>query len=231
MTANPAPWSQTEAALRGIFDRRWYTNHGPAAQALERRLSALLDGREVVAIANAAIALLMALEALGLTGRVLLPALAPPRCAQALRLAGLQAVFCDVDPATGHITAATARAALTADTAAIVAVHRWGGACDMAGLAALAAERGVPLLVDAGDGFGCHLSAPGPSEVELFAFEGTGIVDGAGSACLATRDGALAARLRNIRSSYGAGSDSRREPHRQWPGLGSAGCLRAAGAG
>ncbi len=203
--ANAAAWQQTETALRDIFARRWYTNHGPAAQSLERRLAGLLDAGEILVTANAGIGLIMMLEGLGLQGEVVLSGLAHPRCVPALQFTGLQPVFCDVDPQTGHMTPAAAAASMTPRTAAILASNRWGGACDIVGLAAVADRFGVPLLLESSEGFGCLREGPGRGQMELFAFDDVGIVHGANGACVVTDDASLASRLRNIRSSYGAG--------------------------
>ncbi|HEY0207259.1 MAG TPA: DegT/DnrJ/EryC1/StrS family aminotransferase [Acetobacteraceae bacterium] len=191
MNAYRPAWPQVEAMLDGILARRYYTNHGPLAQELEARLAEAHAVRHAVAVTNPAIALIMAVEALGLRGAVVLSALAPCGWAQAVAWAGLATLFCDVDAAGFGLTAATAGAGLTPGASAILA-----GPADLRGeLAALAAAQGLAFIAEgapaAGHGAG------------LLALPGLG--DDAGAACLLTDDGALAARLRNIRSSYGAG--------------------------
>lgn len=183
-------WPRVEAMLDGILARHYYTNQGPLAQALEARLSKAHAVPHAIAVTNPAIALIMAIEALGVRGAVALSALAPRRCAQAIAWAGLAPVFCEVDRAGCVLTAATAGARLTPEVGAILA----GPADARADLAALAALRGLAFLAEgapwAGQGVGV-LTLPGQG-------------DDAGAACLLTNDDALAARLRSIRSSYGA---------------------------
>src|SRR4051794_3111731 len=77
-------WAAVETALHGILDRRWYTNHGPLAKRLEAECSAATGAQHAVAVTNPTIGLIMIADALGLSGEVILSALAPPRCAQAL---------------------------------------------------------------------------------------------------------------------------------------------------
>lgn len=202
-------WERYEAAMRDIFTRRWYTNQGPLALQLEHRLQAQLDVPHAVCVANVTIGLMMAFEALNLRGRVLVPNVCNRSVLHALAWCGLEAVFCDVDADTGLLTA---RALVGADDAstcsAIVAGHMWGNLCDTAALAALALARGVPLIVDASHAFGSR--APSTASraahvVEVYAFDEFNLIHAAGGACVATHDDELAARLRNIRSSYGAG--------------------------
>ena len=166
-------WRDIEAALDGMLDRRWYTNHGPMAQALEARAAQVYGVRHAVVVANPTIGLVMLLEALTLKGEVLVPPGARTRCHQALRWAGLTATS-RIGPGVAAILCSPADVD-----------YHW---------AAEAAAAGVAFLTD---GLGAHL---GPALVDLLAWG-----DDAGAACVATDDDALAARLRNIRSSYGAG--------------------------
>ena len=191
-------WDRVEAMLDGILARRYYTNHGPLAQALEARVAGLRGVAHAIAVTNPSIALVMLIEALGLAGSVALPALAPRRCAQSVAWAGLQPRFCDVSP-MGGMTAATARAGIGPDTSVILTVCDGGEAGqDNAGdeVAALAAGRGLAFVRD--EAFG-----EGRGGIGLMTLPGQG--DDAGAACILTGDAGLAARLRNIRSSYGAG--------------------------
>ncbi len=190
-------WDRVEVMFDGILARRYYTNHGPLAQALEARVADLCSVGHAIAVTNPAIALVMVIEASGLAGSVALSALAPRRCAQSVAWAGLQPRFCDVSP-MGVMTAATARAGLGPDTSAILGISDGAAGPDNASdeVAALAAGRGLTLMHD--ESFG-----EGRRGVGLITLPGQG--DDAGAACILTGDAGLAARLRNIRSSYGAG--------------------------
>ena len=57
-------------------------------------------------------------------------------------------VFADVDPLTCNVTTAAVAARITPRTRAIVATHLFGNPCDVAGLRALADERGIMLIED-----------------------------------------------------------------------------------
>ena len=184
-------WAAVEAAVDGILERRWYTNHGPMAHALEAEVARLASVRHAIAATNPVIALIMLIEALELHGAVLVPALAPMRCAQAVRWAGLRPVFGEVDGERFSTTKGIADGAIGPEVEAIMLA----AGADEGGLMALAAARGLRVLRDGPGGGGV------PSVLHL-----AGCGDDAGAGCVLTDDDLLAARLRSIRSSYGAGT-------------------------
>ncbi len=202
-------WDRYEAAMRNLFERGWYTNHGPLAQQLEARLAERMKVRHVVCVTNATIGLVMACEALGLTGKVILPSFTFIATAQALSWTRLTPVFCDVDPRTHQITAELIEPLIDAETSAILAVNLWGDACPAAPLQALADRHGIRLFFDSAHAMGCEIGGVPVGnfgDCEVFSFHATKVFSSAEGGCIATNDDALAARLRNIRSSYGAGS-------------------------
>lgn len=69
----------------------------------------------------------------------------------------LRPVFIDVDPHSTNVAPQAVRAAITPRTVAISVCHNFGNPCDMAGLQAVAAEHGLPLVVDAAHGFGAKM--------------------------------------------------------------------------
>src|SRR5271157_4540555 len=90
-------WEQYEVAMRGIVDRKYYTNHGPLVRELEARLEDFLQIKNAVTVTNATVGLYLACLALGLEGQILMPSFTFIATAQAAALAGLDPVLCDVD--------------------------------------------------------------------------------------------------------------------------------------
>lgn len=202
---NPPPLEAVETAFRAIFERRWYANHGPLVRQFEPAFADFLGVRHAVAVTNGTVALMILARALEVSGEVIVPAFTFPATAQALVWAGLEPVFCDVDPATHNLSTEQVRRRLTPRTTAILGVHLWGRACDPEGLAALARERGLRLAFDACHAIACtHGGRPigGLGDAEVFSFHATKIINGAEGGCITTNDDALAARLRTIRSFH-----------------------------
>lgn len=203
-------WDRYEAAMRGIFDRAYYTNHGPLAQEFESRLSAHLGVRHAIAVTNATVGLIIAAKALSLSGSVILPAFASLGTAQSVTWAGLEPAFCDVDPVTHHMRPELVEPLMDRRVAAIMGVNLWGGSCNPLELEKMAARYGVPLYFDSSHAFGCSINgAPigGFGELEVFSFHATDVLSTLEGGAVCTNDDELAARVRNIRSSYGAGRE------------------------
>ena len=202
-------WSAYEEAMRGIFEREYYTNQGPLTQQLEQVLQERLGVRHAICVTNATIGLLMAADALGLRGKVITPAFSFIATSQSLTWAGLEPLFCDVDPLTHQLDPAQVERLLEDETvSAILAVNLWGDVCAHDRLRQLADRRGVPLYYDSAHAFGCAVAGRAVGNfgsIEVFSFHATKVLSAAEGGCVCTNDDELAARLRNIRSSYGAG--------------------------
>ncbi len=201
-----ASWDRYEAAMRSIFDRQYYTNHGPAVQQLEERLQGHFGVRNVLTVSNATVGLYLAAKAIGLRGKAIMPAFTFVATAQALSWAGVEPVFCDVERDTHQISPATAEPALGPGVDAVVGVNLWGGTCDPPLMESWAQEQELELVFDSAQAFGCEtrsgrLGAFGRAEV--FSFHATKILSAAEGGCITTDDDDLAERIRNMRSNYG----------------------------
>src|SRR5439155_913049 len=119
--------------------------------------------------------------------------------------AGATPVACDVEDGTGLLDPEAAAAVIGPRTAAIVAVHLYGQACDMDALGALARRHGLLLVEDAAQAHGaCWRGRPVGSlgDAACFSFypsKNLGALGDGGAIC--TGDDELAdaaARLRHV---------------------------------
>ena len=69
---------------------------------------------------------------------------------------GLVPVFADVDGETLNMDARSVRERITERTGAILAVHHSGLAADLDALAAIGRERGIPVVEDCAQAYGCE---------------------------------------------------------------------------
>lgn len=201
-------WERYAAAFREIFARQYYTNQGPLTEELEEKLQQFLSVKHAICVTNGTIGLMMTAEAMGLTGKVILPAFTFIASAQSLTCSGLEPVFCDIDLSTHQIAIDQITALIDKDVSAIMGVNLWGGSCNPKALAALADTHGIQLYFDSAHSFGCtvdNVSIGNFGRAEIFSFHATKVLSGTEGGCVCTNDDDLAARLRNIRSSYGAG--------------------------
>lgn len=201
-------WDRYQEAFRGIFERQYYTEYGPLNQQLEQKLRQFLGVKHAICVTNETVGLMMLADALGLKGKVILPGFASAASAQSLTWAGLAPVFCDVDPDTHQIAPDRIAALIDKDVSAIMGVHLWGGACDTKALAELAAAHGIQLYFDAAHAFGCAVDGVrigNFGRAEVFSFHQANILNAGEGGCICTNDDELAARLRTMRSTAGAG--------------------------
>ena len=202
-------WERYERAMRGIFEREYYTNHGPLIAELEQRLAAFLGVRHAVCVTNASIGLMISVLALELKGKVIVPAFASIATAQSLSWAGLEPVFCGVDPDRGCMTPQLVEPLIDRGVSGILAVNPWGGCSDAPALERLAQRHGLRLYFDSAHAFGCRSDGRmlgGFGSLEVFSFHASDILSAADGGCISTNDDLIAARLRSMRSSYGIGT-------------------------
>jgi dTDP-4-amino-4,6-dideoxygalactose transaminase len=143
--------------LEEIWERRILTNNGPLHERLEAALSEHLGVAHVSLFANATLALLAALKAIGRTGEIVTTPFSFVASAHAIAWTGNRPVFVDIDPTTLNLDPAAAAAAITADTVAILPVHCYGHVCNVEAIAAVAAARGLGVVYDAAHAFGVRV--------------------------------------------------------------------------
>lgn len=198
-------WDDFERAFEQIFERRYFTNHGPLVREFDRKFAEHVGTKHAISVTNGTIALMVACKALKLRGEVIVPALTFPATAQALVWAGLVPVFCDVDPTTHNLTADLVEPLITQDTTAILGVHLWGRACDPDGLQELSRTHGLKLFYDACHGIGCTYKGRMVGQfgaLAVFSFHATKALSAAEGGCLVTDDDDLADLIRTARNFH-----------------------------
>ena len=178
---------------------------GPEVDAFEREFAAYLDVAHCVGVANGTEAITIALRAAGIGpgDEVVVPALTFYASAEAIVNVGADPVFCDVDPATYCMTAATAEVAIGERTAALLPVHLYGNPAPMGELAELARSRGLKLVEDAAQAAGARFGdarAGGLGDAGTFSFYPSKNLGGFGDGgAIVTDDDELAAAARRLR--------------------------------
>ncbi len=126
-------------------------SQGPEVAAFEEEFSAQVDGRHCVALNSGTSALHVTLLALGIGpgDEVVVPSFTFAATANAVRLAGAEPVFADIERDTFCLDPAAVAAAISPRTAAIIPVHLFGHPADMNALLALAGRHSLAVLEDA----------------------------------------------------------------------------------
>ena len=140
--------------LEQIWDNKILTNDGPFHQELERELASYLGVDHLALVANATIGLVIALQALRITGEVITTPYSFVATAHSLLWNGITPVFVDVNPETLNIEPSRIEAAISPRTTAILAVHCYGHPCDVAAIQDIADRYNLRVIYDAAHAFG-----------------------------------------------------------------------------
>jgi dTDP-4-amino-4,6-dideoxygalactose transaminase len=152
------PLDEFVKSLELIWDSRWLTNKGPFHERFERELENFLDVEHVSLFSNGTLALIVALQALRITGEVITTPYSFVATTHALHWNGITPVFCDIDPDTFNIDPARIEAHITQKTTAILPVHVYGRPCDCDAIEQLAETYGLRVIYDAAHAFGVRLN-------------------------------------------------------------------------
>jgi len=135
--------------------RRGWVAPGPEVTAFEHELAARVGTEGAAAVSSGSAALELALRALdvGVGDEVIIPTYVCDALHHAVCRTGATPVLADADPSTCSLSAADARARLTARTRCVIVPHAFGLAADVASFLAL----GVPVIEDCAQTLGARL--------------------------------------------------------------------------
>ncbi|MCV2864998.1 DegT/DnrJ/EryC1/StrS family aminotransferase [Albidovulum sediminicola] len=139
--------------LEDIWSTRILSNNGPMLRRFEAALGEYLGVEHISIVNNASMALVLSLRHFGITGEVITTPFSFVATSHAIRWAGAEPVFADVDPVTLNVDPAAVEARITPRTQAILAVHCYGQPCDTDALGDIARRHGLRLIYDAAHAF------------------------------------------------------------------------------
>ena len=194
--------------LRVAFDRVAGSGAftlGEEVELFEAEFASYCEVEHCVGVASgtAALALACAAAGVGRGDEVIVPAHTFIASALGIIHAGATPILCDVDDATGLISADAAAAAVSERTAAILAVHLYGQPCDMASIASLARRHGLLVLEDAAQAHGATFrgrragSLGTAAGFSFYPSKNLGALGDGGAIC--TNDPEIAERARCLR--------------------------------
>jgi dTDP-3-amino-3,4,6-trideoxy-alpha-D-glucose transaminase len=192
--------SELDAAIARVLDSGRFIL-GPEVAAFEREFAAYLGVEHAVGVANGTDAITIALRAMGVGpgDEVVVPSFTFYATAEAIPATGARPVFCDIDPSTFCVTAATVKAALTPRTKAVIAVHLFGNVAPVVEIEAL----GVPVLEDAAQAAGSVSDHGRPGAIGTAAtfsfFPSKNFACFGDGGAIVTSDATIAERARTLR--------------------------------
>ena len=199
------PWLGEEEAraLAEVVASGWVAQ-GPKVKEFETAFAAAHGVRHAVATSNCTTALHLALVVAGIGpgDDVVVPSLSFIATANAVTYVGARPVFCDVDPATGNMTAETIHAALTLDTRAVIVVDQGGMPLDMDPIRELCDRHEITVIEDAACAVGSTYKGRPVgigADVAVWSFHPRKILTTGEGGMLTTNRADWAARARTLR--------------------------------
>ena len=190
-------------AVTAVLQSGQFTNDGGQVKALQQELISYLDVPNISLFCNGTIALLMGLKALELTGEVITTPFTFPATIHALEWLGLTPVFCDIDARTMCIAPDKIEALITPQTSAILGVHVYGMACDVAAIQAIADRYQLKVIYDAAHCFTTKLhgkSIAHYGDMSMFSFHATKLFSTIEGGALVCNDDSLPEKLKLMKN-------------------------------
>lgn len=164
--------------LQKIWENRWLTNNGPFHQQFEAALQDYLGVKHIALFSNGTLALMLALQALRITGEVITTPFSFVATTHALHWNGIEPVFVDIDLKTFNLDPTKIEAAITPRTTAILPVHVYGNPCDINAIERIADTYGLKVIYDAAHAFGVKrdgVSILNSGDLSVLSFHATKI--------------------------------------------------------
>lgn len=195
---------EIQAALEPVISECQFAL-GPAVERFEKNFARFLGARHFVGLNNGTSALQMALIAsnIGPGDEVITTPATWISTTWALSYVGAKPVYVDIDPVTYTLDPARIKKAITPRTKALLPVHLYGQAADLAPMLALAKEHNLVLIEDAAQAHGARYQGKTVGTLGragCFSFypgKNLGCFGEAGG--VATDDDAMAVRIRQLR--------------------------------
>jgi dTDP-4-amino-4,6-dideoxygalactose transaminase len=137
--------------LEQIWETKTLTNNGSFHQQFEKELCDFLGVKYISLFANGTLALVVALQALKISGEVITTPFSFVASTHAIWWNNIKPVFIDIDSKKFNLNPNKIEAAITPQTTAILPVHVYGNPCDVAGIKKIADKNGLKIIYDA-----CH---------------------------------------------------------------------------
>lgn len=187
-----------------IFEREYYTNHGPELKKLESNLEELNPGFEFLGLANFSIAFMISLLAMHRKGKVLIPSILDSEIIQALKFKNLDYRVCNVDYKYGLID--IKRNDLSG-IRTIVINNTLGASHKLEKIIKAINNKEINLIIINKCGFIQNPKIKSDNKTvicEIFDFNFSTFNNESYGSIVAINNKQISEKIRNIRSSYGA---------------------------
>lgn len=189
--------------LSDIWEAGWLSNSGSKARALEAELRDRLRAPQVSLFNNGTIALIVAAQALKLSGEVITTPFTFPATPHVLSWNNVTPVFADIDPETYTLDPACIEPLITSRTTGILAVHVYGMPCNVHAIQEVADAYGLKVIYDGAHAFGSEIDGQPITnfgDATMLSFHATKLFHTAEGGALVVRDPHLHKRIELLKN-------------------------------
>jgi dTDP-4-amino-4,6-dideoxygalactose transaminase len=195
--------------LEKIWASKWLTNNGTEHQILKEEIRRRLKVPTVSLFNNGTIALLVAVNSLGLKGEVITTPFTFPATPHALSWNGITPVFCDIEEKSMTINPDKIEGMITPGITAILGVHIFGIPCHIKKIQEIADRYGLKVVYDAAHAFDTEVDGIGIGNfgnISMFSFHATKLFHTAEGGALTYIDPDLKRRI-DLLKNFGIKSE------------------------
>jgi perosamine synthetase len=176
--SGPSITAREIAYVTDAVTNAWYSNANIYNDRFEQAFAAHLGVKHAICLPSCTSAIHLSLMALGIGpgDEVIVPDVTWIATSAPISQVGATPVFADIDPVTWCLDPASAEAAVTSRTKAIIPVDLYGGMVDYDRLQALADAHGLAIIEDAAQAIGSewHGKKAGTcGDIGVFSFHGS----------------------------------------------------------
>lgn len=187
------------------LDSTWISSRGEFIGLFEHSFAEYIGAPHATSVCNGTVAIHLALAALGIGpgDEVIVPALTYIASINTILQTGATPVFADSLESTWQVDPEDVRRKITAKTRAIMAVHLYGQACDMAALVGICREHDLLLVEDCAEAFGSYIDGRHVGtfgDVATFSFFGNKTITTGEGGMVVARDSAIMERARHLKN-------------------------------
>lgn len=190
--------------LEGIWERRWFTNHGPLVLEFEEGLRKMLGVKHLFFVTNGTIALQIAIKALNLKGNVITSPFSYVATTSSLVWEGCSPEFVDIDPKSFNLSPVLLeKKCKEQNISAIMAVHVYANPCDVKEIDRIAKFNNLKVIYDAAHAFNVKLEGQSIlnfGDISTLSFHSTKVFHTIEGGAIITNDDSLAHKISFLRN-------------------------------
>lgn len=186
-------------ALKEALESGWLTE-GPKNTEFEDEFAKYIGVKKAVALNSCTAALQLSIQALGITGEVILPSFTFVASANAILTAGAKPVFADIEYESCNIDPDKISEKITQKTQAIMPVHFGGQSCQMDKIIEISKKYNLYIIEDSAETIGGEFKGKktGSFGIGCFSFFPTKNMTTGEGGMLTTDDEKLAKKIKTL---------------------------------